>query len=607
MTILSIVCRLLLCTNAHLGRRVAAHHFKVYICGSRNGIAILDSDKTLICLRNALHFIGSPIRQKGRSFFLKTNHLFRYEIMEEMASCINDSQWKIGAFFTNSFANKKKFHSRKKKINFGLNQQPDCAVILNADRKSSVILEADRSQIPIASLVDSTIPWESHKRITYSIPANDPIQFVYLFRHSITKTVIQERPRIQKMKVDLPIALRHFTLNTGKSAGIRPYSTTSYSSPKGKNKNTLFFFFSLIMLLSLGAIIFVLNRYAPGATELLQELARILVEWVLCLCQSLYGIFVGGRCATLGGVDQEWTRSSAEETSTAGKPLLMEGGDWDSLEPIGEIPPLSPGRGMVGPSQPSSSTQEAGRPASDSGPAANPTTAEAEMMMAPSGSHSGAASSRGNAPQDGVWRSLEQPASEGAHCPPLSSRASTPSSSFFRGVSSDLEAAAAPAEPGEEVQQGAFEPLNLNVLPGVPQEELFSAIPQNLGPALPQVPAAPPAPPAAPAQPLELEQLQTPTLSDFHQLMRNHQSIADLLPRIFQDLHTRVPAGFQSERLAEMLEERYGGRNLGGILLSLQEEGRNSRFFREVQTDFQTLRDSGATEATLRKEWQGRF
>lgn len=188
MTILSTVCTKLLCTNAHLGRRVAAHHFKVYIRGSRNEIAILDSDKTLICLRNALHFIGSLIRKKSRSFFLKTNQIFFFEIMEEMASNINDSQWKIGAFLTHSYANPKKFRSRKKKINFGLNQQPDCVVILKADRKSSVILEADRSQIPIAALVDSTIPWESYKRITYPIPANDPIQFVYLFRHSITKT-----------------------------------------------------------------------------------------------------------------------------------------------------------------------------------------------------------------------------------------------------------------------------------------------------------------------------------------------------------------------------------------------------------------------------------
>jgi ribosomal protein S2 len=235
MTILSIVCTKLLCTNAHLGRRVADHHFKVYICGSRNGIAILDSDKTLICLRNALHFIGSLIRQKGRFFFLKTNHLFRYEIMEEMVSCINDSQWKIGAFLTNSFANKKKFRSRKKKINFGLNQQPDCVVILNADRKSSVILEADRSQIPIVSLVDSTIPWESYKRITYPIPANDSIQFVYLFCHliSIMKTVILERKRIPAIQVETPTrALRHFTLSTG-SAGMKAaYHSTS--STQGK-------------------------------------------------------------------------------------------------------------------------------------------------------------------------------------------------------------------------------------------------------------------------------------------------------------------------------------------------------------------------------------
>ncbi|URE12276.1 ribosomal protein S2 [Musa troglodytarum] len=197
MTIYSIVIHKLLSTKAHLGRRVAAHHFnKVYICGSRNGIAILDSDKTLICLRNAFHFIGSLIRQKGRSFLLKTKNNHISYIMEEMASCINDSQCRIGAFNTHSSSSPTKIRSIKKKINFGSNQQPDCVVILDAERKCSVILEADRSQIPIASLVFSTIPFRSYKRITYPIPANDPIQFIYLFCHSITKTVLLERGRI---------------------------------------------------------------------------------------------------------------------------------------------------------------------------------------------------------------------------------------------------------------------------------------------------------------------------------------------------------------------------------------------------------------------------
>lgn len=176
MTILSTVCTKLLCTNAHLGRRVAAHHLKVYIRCFRNGIAILDSDKTLICLRNALDFVGYLICQKSRFFFLKTKNLFIYSIMAKMWSCINDSQWKIGAFFTNSYANPKKFRSRNNKIYFGLNRQPDCVVILHPDRKSSVILEADRSQIPIVYLVDSTIP--SHKRFTFTIPANDSLRLL---------------------------------------------------------------------------------------------------------------------------------------------------------------------------------------------------------------------------------------------------------------------------------------------------------------------------------------------------------------------------------------------------------------------------------------------
>lgn len=197
MTIHSIVIHKLLSTKAHLGRRVAAHHFhKVYICGSRNGMAILDSDKTLIGLRNALNFIGSLIRQKGRSFLLKTQKNHISYIMEEMASCINDSQCRIGAFLTHSCSSPTKIRSRKNKINLGSNQQPDCVVILDPERKCSVILEADRSQIPIVSLVFSTIPLRSYQIITYPIPANDSIQFIYLFCHLITKTVLLERGRI---------------------------------------------------------------------------------------------------------------------------------------------------------------------------------------------------------------------------------------------------------------------------------------------------------------------------------------------------------------------------------------------------------------------------
>ena len=342
---LSIVCTKLLSTNAHLGRRVADHHFKVYIRGSRNGIAILDSDKTLICLRNALHFIGSPSCQKGRSFFLKTNHLFYLEIMEEMASyfrnvnshCFDDSQWKIGAFLTNSFANKKKFRSIKKKIHFGLNQQPDCVVILNADRKSSVIPEADRSQIPIASLGDSTIPWESSKRITYTIPANDPIQFVYLFCHSIMKTVIIEKN-----------AIKVVSQTTKKMPNSTFRGKTTYASTSAPRKKSLIkgligaglFLFLFLFLFFLEPTTFLIYLKDPAflASE---ETLELIVESVPGFLVSLYHSccefwrqirYYGEQrnCATMGGTEEESPFRSGGETYKAPHVHLMLSSDSDS-------------------------------------------------------------------------------------------------------------------------------------------------------------------------------------------------------------------------------------------------------------------------------------
>lgn len=194
MTLHSIVIQKLLSTNAHLGRRVAAHHFKQFTYGTRNGMAIIDSDRTLICLRTAVEFIAALAQQKARFMFVNTNSLWD-EIIEQMTKkigCYSPSMnllWRTGGFLTNSHS-PKKFRSRRKKICFGPTQPPDCLVVFDTDRKSSVILEADRLQIPIVSLVDSAMPLECYKKITYPIPANDSVQFVYLVCNLITKTFL---------------------------------------------------------------------------------------------------------------------------------------------------------------------------------------------------------------------------------------------------------------------------------------------------------------------------------------------------------------------------------------------------------------------------------
>lgn len=205
MTLHSIIIQKLLTTNAHIGRRVAAHHLKIYTYGMRNQISIIDSDKTLICLRNAASFISHLARDKNARFmFVNTNLLFD-KIVEQMTKKMgiysprDNIMWRMGGFLTNSHS-PKKFRSRNKKVCFGPIQPPDCVVVLDTERKSSVILEADRLQVPIVALVDSNMPWEIYKKIAYPVPANDSVQFVYLFCNIITKTFLLEKKKLKALK-----------------------------------------------------------------------------------------------------------------------------------------------------------------------------------------------------------------------------------------------------------------------------------------------------------------------------------------------------------------------------------------------------------------------
>lgn len=125
---------------------------------------------------------------------MNTNALFD-EIITQMTKTIgikNDTTWRLGGFLTNS-SSPRKFRGRNKKFNLASVQAPDCIVIFDTERKSSVIREAYKLQIPIVGLVDSSMPWDTYKRITYPIPANDSVEFVYLFCNLITKTILKEQ------------------------------------------------------------------------------------------------------------------------------------------------------------------------------------------------------------------------------------------------------------------------------------------------------------------------------------------------------------------------------------------------------------------------------
>uniref|UniRef100_A0A2N9J8D9 UTP--glucose-1-phosphate uridylyltransferase n=1 Tax=Fagus sylvatica TaxID=28930 RepID=A0A2N9J8D9_FAGSY len=191
----------------------------------RNGMAILDSDKTLISLRTACAFIGALAHQNARFMFVNTNPLYD-EIFDQMTKKIDlynpnqNTLWRTGGFLTNS-RSPKKFRSRNKKLCFAPPVPPDCVVILDTERKSSVVLEADRLQIPVVAIVDSSMPLDIYKRIAYPIPANDSAQFVYLFCNLITKTFLKEQKKFAKQadstKIENPEEVKRVEESKSKS------------------------------------------------------------------------------------------------------------------------------------------------------------------------------------------------------------------------------------------------------------------------------------------------------------------------------------------------------------------------------------------------------
>lgn len=100
----------------------------------------------------------------------------------------------MGGFLTNSYS-PKKFRSRKKKIRFGPTELPDCVVLFDAEGKSSAVREAYRLQIPTVGLVGSKMPLDYSEKITYPVPANDSVQFVYMFANMITKCFMLEEKK----------------------------------------------------------------------------------------------------------------------------------------------------------------------------------------------------------------------------------------------------------------------------------------------------------------------------------------------------------------------------------------------------------------------------
>jgi len=177
---------------------------KQYIYGLRNNVYILDLEKTVKKLEQALGFIKEIKRKDGKILFVGTRPQCQ-ELVKNAAQAVKMpyivSRW-IGGLLTNftvirkrvdyliSLEKKKdsgelKKYTKKEQVDFNkeieklkkkfegiksLEKLPDVIIILSIKEQATAIKEAKRKDIPIVSLVDTNC---DPSLVDYPIPSND--------------------------------------------------------------------------------------------------------------------------------------------------------------------------------------------------------------------------------------------------------------------------------------------------------------------------------------------------------------------------------------------------------------------------------------------------
>src|SRR6266498_1868016 len=217
----------LLEAGVHFGHQVRRWNpkMKEYIFGERNGIYIIDLQKTQRMFRDALGFVTDAIAEdRGKSvLFVGTKRQAQDAVREEAERCGQyyvNQRW-LGGLLTNFQTVQKSIKrlkeleamqtdgryeklTKKERIKLdrereGLNKNlsgikamsrlPDIVFIIDVRKEEIAVAEANRLGIPIVAVVDTNC---SPEGIDYVIPGNDDaLRAVRLFASRIADSVLE--------------------------------------------------------------------------------------------------------------------------------------------------------------------------------------------------------------------------------------------------------------------------------------------------------------------------------------------------------------------------------------------------------------------------------
>jgi small subunit ribosomal protein S2 len=248
-----ITLRELFQAGVHFGHKTCNWNPKMapYLYGARQKIHIIDLDKTLPMMIEAVQVLRGIAEKRGKILFVGTKYAARDIIKEQAEACgmpYVAHRW-LGGMLTNystirksikrlknlELMEEKGFESgmtKKEKLslmrekdklsqNLGgiknMNGIPDAIFVIDVRQENIAIAEADRLGIPVIAIVDSNC---NPNVVRYPIPGNDDAQrAIRLYCKTIADVVLSEQEK-QKNKDAKKMATQSASAKTEKSVPV---------------------------------------------------------------------------------------------------------------------------------------------------------------------------------------------------------------------------------------------------------------------------------------------------------------------------------------------------------------------------------------------------
>jgi small subunit ribosomal protein S2 len=223
----SISMKELLEAGVHFGHQTKRWNpkMKEYIFGERNGIYIIDLQKTLKLFKDAMRYVGEMAAQGKNVLFVGTKRQAQEAVSEEATRCQQyyvNQRW-LGGLLTNfttvqksikrlkeldAMANETAYAGRAKKEVGRLERErkhlqqnlagirdmpglPDLLFVVDSNKESIAVKEARKLGIPVVAVVDTNCDPDE---VDYVIPGNDDaLRAIRLFTNKIADAVVEGR------------------------------------------------------------------------------------------------------------------------------------------------------------------------------------------------------------------------------------------------------------------------------------------------------------------------------------------------------------------------------------------------------------------------------